>query len=137
MAREVPHSTPLASPSTVRDDAAPVVVRAVHACFELIGAFAGEDEVRVRVDEAGDDGRVLRVDQLVGGRRVARSLRPTGHTVIVDHHRGVVESTDGPVAERRIVRRQFTDVRDDASGHHPSRIGMRTPRSSAVCSAIS
>ena len=47
-------------------DAAAVVGLAGHAAGELLGAVAGENQVRVRVDEAGENARTLSVDSFVG-----------------------------------------------------------------------
>ncbi len=117
-------------------DAAPVVRDTSHARLELIGPLAGEDQVRMRVDEAGYDRAVLRVDPLVRRRGVRVRTDPE-HDVVVDHHCRIQEPAGRSLAQRRIVRRQFTDVLNDPSRHHPSCIGIRTPRSSAVCSASS
>jgi hypothetical protein len=43
----------------------------------------------------------------------------------------------GSITERRVVCRQLADVADNPSGHVPSRIGTRSPVSSAFSSAMS
>ena len=60
-----------------RQDAARLVRRARHARHELVAAIAGEHQVGVAVDEAGDDAAAGGVDALVAGRaaRLDR-LRP-------------------------------------------------------------
>ena len=117
-------------------NAASVVRCAVHASLELLGTLAGENQMRVRIDEAGYYGRVVGVDHLVSGGRLGVRPHPE-NPFVVKYQRGVVKPTRDTDTEERIVRRQLTDVLDDPRGHYCSRIGMRTPRSSAVCSAIS
>ena len=58
-------------------DPARLVGPAGHARRELVGAVAGEHEVRVAVDEAGDDAAAVGVEALVG---VERPAAPTATT---------------------------------------------------------
>ena len=59
-----------------------------HPVFELGGAVAGEDEVAVTVDEAGDDAAALGVQAPVGIRRRAGVADPLD-AIVLDHDGGV------------------------------------------------
>ena len=115
-----------------------------HARGELGGALACEDEVRVAVHETGHHGPPAHIDALVSSGRPPRYTHPRDPPVL-DHERGVTQDPQrAAVTERRVVGDQFADVGDERRGHDVgssalalSRIGMRTPRSSATSSARS
>ena len=108
-----------------------------HPSLELVATFAGEHQVRVRVDEARDDGGPPRVEYLIGvGRRVA--LTDPEHLLLVNDHRRVDEATEAAlVTEGGVVGGELADVGDEAGGHQRSRMGTRSPVFSAVASALS
>ena len=109
-------SSVVAARVAVDRDADPArrVRRARHPRGELLGAVAGEHQVRVAVDEAGDHAAAAGVDPLVGGRarRLDRRDPPA-----LDHERGVADNAERPVPERRIVRDEQADVVDDQRAH--------------------
>ena len=124
-------------------DAAAGVGLAGHARGELGRAVAREDEVRVAVDEARDDAATRRVDARVGRGRASGCADPRDASV-VDDERGVVKHSERrSVAQRRFACHELGDVGDERGGHwpapapSPSRIGIRTPRSSATSTARS
>ena len=99
------------------------VRRARHARGELVAALAGEDEVRVAVDEARDDAAPARVDARVraGARPAALDRRDA---LAVEHERRVAH---GP--ELGVVRDEQADVVDRERAH-----GASTSRSSRATS---
>ena len=72
-------------------DAAGGVRRAGHPGRELRRPVAGEDQVGVAVDEAGEHRAAAGVDLLVGGRRVGGRADP-GDLRALDDERGVARS---------------------------------------------
>ena len=85
-------------------------------------AVAGEHEVGVAVDEAGDHAGAAGVDALVAGRR--RPGADGEHAAAVDHDVGVAELTVGG------VRHEQADAVDDRRGEltHPNVTGRRGPQ---------
>ena len=95
-------------------DAARLVGAAGHPRRELRGAVAGEDQVRVAVDEAGHHAAAAGVDAVVG-LRAGRLDR--GDAAVVEDERGVADDAQRPLAERRVVGDEQADVVDRERGH--------------------
>ena len=76
-------------------DPAAVVPGPRHPGLELAGPVAGEDQVRVGVDETGDDGPPPDVDPGVGVRRGGRRADP-GDGPVLDDQRGAGDEPSGP-----------------------------------------
>ncbi len=97
-------------------DAAGAVGDAGHPGRELCAPFAGEDQVRVRVDEARQHCPAAGVNRLVGGRRPHGRARPC-HQAVADHQGRV--PLGGQAVQRTVprARDQLADVRyHDADG---------------------
>jgi hypothetical protein len=121
-----------------RHDAAAGVRLPRHPRLELRGALAREDHVRVAVDEARHNRTTAELDALVGRRRIACATHPRDATVLGDEGGVVQQPQRALVAKRRLARREFADAGEERRAHRsPSRIGMRTPRSSATSTARS
>jgi hypothetical protein len=91
-------------------DAACLVRRTRHARGELVAPVAGEHEMRVAVDESGDDTAAARVDAPIGDGSGGfdRHDHPVG-----DHERHVAQGPERPLAERGCVRHQQPDAVHD------------------------
>ncbi len=87
-----------------RADPAPGVGLARHPRGELGRAIAGEHEMRVRIDEAGQHRPSTEVVGLIGGRRVRGAAHPGDRRTIED------ERSIGDLAERVVLRGQQADV---------------------------
>ena len=117
-----------------------------HARLELVGAVAGEHQVRVTVDEPRDDGPpsgIHHVDIALGavaGARIAAA--DPGDAAVLDEKIGVADQTGrvvGVIAQSRGVGGELADIREqDAGAHAPaSIIGTVSPRSRATSRARS
>jgi hypothetical protein len=102
-------------------DAAGRVGLAGHPRLELGGAVAGEDEVAVRVHEAGDHRTPAGVDLDVGGGRVGGRTYPRDPAAL-HHDGGVVHEPEEPplLGPRRVVGGELADARDHGRAHAPS-----------------
>ena len=92
-----------------RSDAATVVRLACHPGGELLGPVAGEHQVGVGVDEAGQDAGAIGIDAFVGDLAGGTDVcdRP-----VDDDDAGVLEDAERPAPDRRIVRDERADVVD-------------------------
>src|SRR5262249_18844007 len=92
-----------------RADTARGVRRAGHAGGELLGAIAGEHEMRVTVHEPWDHAAPTGVDALIG---IGPGLRDRDDPLAFDHGGGVAHETQRTVAELRVARHEQADVVD-------------------------
>ena len=95
-------------------DPARLVGRAGHPRGELLGAVAGEDQVRVAVDEAGHDAAAAGVDPIVG---VDPGPLDRDHLPVLEDDGGVAQLAQRPLAaQARLVGDQQADVVDRERG---------------------
>ena len=117
-----------------------------HARLELVGAVAGEHQVRVTVDEPRDDGPpsgIHHVDIALGAVAGA-CVAPADprDAAVLDEKIGVADQTGrvvGVIAQSRGVGGELADVREQHAGAHApaSIIGTVSPRSRATSRARS
>ena len=127
-------------------DAAGRVGLAGHPRRELLRTVAREHQVRVAVHEAREHRGAVDRDRRVR-RRAARHRSHPDDPSAVHHERGVAHEAERARARGGIVgdelgdpgdrRRARAEGSEPLPGHAPSRIGMRTPRSSATSAACS
>ena len=119
-------------------DPAGLVRRAGHPRGELRAALPGEDQVRVRVDEAGQDRPAAAVDDLVRGRRLPGRAGPGDPAVVDDQGRvGQCGERPGPwpgSSSGPAVGDQFADVGDQRA--HASHATRRCPPVRSVLAAV-
>ena len=94
-----------------------VVRRTGHAGFKLVGAITGEDQVGVRINEAGHHGGPVDVDHLVGLGGAVTRPDPHDAALVDDHGRVLQPSHHRLVAQGWIIGRQFTNVGNEPRGH--------------------
>ena len=82
-----------------------------HSSGEFGGTVAGEDEVRVRVDQTGDDRTSTEIHTLVGIRCRGAAADP-GHQRAIQDHRGGADLAELPVG-----RRELTDAGEQRRAH--------------------
>ena len=95
-------------------DPAGLVRRARHPRRELLGAIPGEDQMGVRVDEAGDHAATPGVEVLVAG---GAGRLDGAHRPVLDHQRRIAHEPQRPVAELRVVGDQQPDPVDHERAH--------------------
>jgi len=102
-----------------------------HAGGELLGPVAGEHQMRVGVDEAGEDGSALGVDSIIGHGSCRTDRK---HTIIVEDDRRILDDSERTSAERRIVGDETADVVDHGgtTGGHSKSSSMLVASSCAV-----
>ena len=83
--------------------------------LEFLRTVAGEDQVAVAVDEAGDHAAAARVDALVGIRSVSGIAEP-GDMTVLDHDRGIV-ALRREISGGRVVGDEKSDVVDEGGVH--------------------
>ncbi len=116
-------------------DPAAVVCRAAHPGVELGAAVAGEDQMRVAVDEGGDDRATVEVVPPVGDWRVAgRAAHPEHRVVGAEDQGGVVQGSEGVLGVRMlgVHRGQLADAGDEGGRHRSTRSASNASRNSGA-----
>ncbi len=90
-------------------DSPAVVGLPCHPSGELLGAVAGEDEMRVRVDEAGEHAGPLGVETPIGRRSRGPHVLDD---VVDDDDARVLDDPERPASEGGVVGDERPDVVD-------------------------
>src|SRR5204862_85719 len=102
-----------------------------HPLGELPRAVAGEDEVGMAVDEAGNHAAPARVDLLVRGR--APGALDRRHPPAGDHEGGILDHAQRTIAELGLAGDELPDVVDDHRGHrHAASIAARSSAPTSI-----
>jgi hypothetical protein len=96
-----------------------VVAAPGHARGELVGAVAGEHQVRVAVDESGHHGAATRVDVAVADGLAG--VCQLGHEPALEDQCGARADAEHAVAQLGVAGDELADVVDDESGHRSTR----------------